>query len=78
MNWQSQGAEDARLVNDDVKLEQERGSADMVLPQRKDEAGLGNASHVLSSPLRCYPNSPLEFHAFKVRLLKTVSGNLRP
>ena len=40
----------------------------MALPQRKDAAGLGNDSHVLSTPLRCYPNSPLEFHSLVVRL----------
>jgi len=38
----------------------------MDLPRRKDAVGLGNASHVLSTPLQCYPNAPLEFHALKV------------
>ena len=33
----------------DLQLAQELGSAHMDLPRRKDAAGLGNASHVLST-----------------------------
>lgn len=65
----TQGEEDARLVAEGFKLAAEHGSAAMALPQRKDAAGLGNHSHVLSSPLRCYPNSPLAFHSLVVRAL---------
>ena len=50
----------------DLRLTQELGSAQMDLPRRKDAAGLGNASHVLSTPLQCYQNSPLELHGLKV------------
>ena len=61
-----QGEEDERLAREELLLAQELGSAGMDLPRRKDAVGLGNASHVLSAPLRCYPNAPLEFHAFQV------------
>ena len=62
-----QGGEDERLARPDLLLAQELGSATMDLPRRKDVGGLGNASHVLSRPLQCYPNAPIEFHAFQVR-----------
>ena len=61
-----QGGEDERLARPDLQLAQELGSAHMDLPRRKDAVGLGNASHVLSTSLQCYPNAPLEFHALKV------------
>ena len=55
-------------------LAQELGSASMDLPRRKDAVGLGNASHVLSAPIQCYPNAPLEFHAFKVSARRQSLG----
>ena len=62
----AQGGEDERLARPDLQLVQELGGAHMDLPRRKDTVGLGNASHVLSSPLQCYPNAPVEFHTFQV------------
>ena len=63
-----QGEENPLLVADSFQLASELGSAAMAVPQRKDAVGLGNDSRVLSTPLRCYPNSPIEFHSLVVRL----------
>ena len=63
-----QGLDDPRIVADSFRLASELGSANMALPQRKDALGLGNSSHVLSNTLRCYPNSPLEYHNLVVRI----------
>jgi hypothetical protein len=38
------------------------------LPQRPEGPSLGNFSNVLSQPLRCWPNSPLQLHDLKARL----------
>ena len=65
-----QGKEDVRLLADEFKLAAEHGSPAMAMPQRQDAVGLGNFSHVLSTPLRCYPNSPLPFHSLVVRGLQ--------
>jgi hypothetical protein len=38
------------------------------LPLRPEGPGLGNFSNVLTQPLRCWPNAPLQFHKLKARL----------
>ena len=42
-------------------LANELGSSDMVLPSRRVDVNMTTFSTVLSQPLLCYPNAPVDF-----------------
>lgn len=52
---------DQALLSPDTLLATSLGSAQDPLPTRRVDIDLTPVSLVLSTPLRCYPNSPLEF-----------------
>lgn len=56
-----QGMKDQALLSPDTLLATSLGSDTDPLPQRRVDIDLTPVSLVLSTPLMCYPNSPLEF-----------------
>ena len=56
-----QGKRAPELFDKQVPLRTELGSKDSVLPTRRSDIDLTPFSTVLSQPLVCSPNSPLEF-----------------
>ena len=56
-----QGIKDQALLSPDTLLATPLGSDTDPLPQRRVDIDLTPVSLVLSTPLVCYPNSPLEF-----------------
>ena len=60
-----QGVEEPSLCTAATAMSQTVGGNVTALPQRPEGPGLGNFSNVLSQPLRCWPNSPLQLHDLK-------------
>ena len=56
-----QGAKDHTLLSMDTLLASPLGSTTDPLPTRRIDIDLTPVSLILSTPLICYPNSPLEF-----------------
>lgn len=56
-----QGTKEATLFSNTVVLATELGSADMALPNRRQDVDISQYSLVRSQPLLCYPNAPLDF-----------------
>ena len=50
------------MLKPEMKLAEQLGSSSMALPKRRVEIDLTPASRVLSEPMVCHPNSPVEFH----------------
>ena len=70
-----QGVEEPSLCTAATAMSFAVGGNITALPQRPEGPGLGNFSNVLSQPLRCWPNSPLQLHDLKARL-RALSGRL--
>ena len=61
-----QGKKDAALFSETSVLANALGSADMELPKRREDVDLQPFSTVLSQPLLCSPNAPLDFEIVTV------------
>lgn len=61
------------MLKPEMKLGEQLGSSSMALPKRRVEIDLTPVSRVLSEPMVCHPNSPVEF-----QLLTSARRNARP
>lgn len=61
VKWSTQGKKAPELFDKQTPLKAELGSKDSVLPTRRSDIDLTPFSTVLSQPLICSPNSPLDF-----------------
>ncbi|KAK9806804.1 hypothetical protein WJX72_003461 [[Myrmecia] bisecta] len=62
LQYVTEGVEDPKLCSAEALIVEPLGNEAMVLPTRRVDIELKPFSTVLSSPLTCAPNSPLEFH----------------
>ena len=61
------------MLKPEMKLVEQLGSSSMALPKRRVEIDLTPVSRVLSEPMVCHPNAPVEF-----QLLTSARRNARP
>ena len=61
------------MLKPEMKLVEQLGSSTMALPKRRVEIDLTPVSRILSEPMVCHPNSPVEF-----QLLTNARRNARP
>ena len=61
------------MLKPEMTLVEQLGSSSMALPKRRVEIDLTLVSRVLSEPMVCHPNSPVEF-----QLLTNARRNARP
>lgn len=61
-----QGKRDTALFSETSVLAHELGNADMEMPKRRQDVNLKPFSTVLSQPLMCYPNAPVDFELITI------------